>query len=220
MRIVIADDSALVREGVARILADAGMEVAGTFADGGALESRVEQLAPDVAILDIRMPPTFTDEGVRLAARLREVLPALAILLLSQQVETRSAVQLIRDHPQGFGYLLKDRVVDIGRFVEDVRRVAAGGTVMDPEVVSRLLQRQARRDTIETLSEREREVLGLLATGRSNGGIARALVLGPKTIESHVAAIFGKLGLENGADENRRVLAVLAYLEGRVPGKP
>ena len=220
MRVVIADDSALVREGVARILADAGMEVAGTFADGGALESRVEQLAPDVAILDIRMPPTFTDEGVRLAARLREVLPALAILLLSQQVETRSAVQLIRDHPHGFGYLLKDRVVDIGRFVEDVRRVAAGGTVMDPEVVSRLLQRQARRDTIETLSEREREVLGLLATGRSNGGIARALVLGPKTIESHVAAIFGKLGLENGADENRRVLAVLAYLEGRVPGKP
>ncbi len=220
MRVVIADDSALVREGVARILAEAGMEVAGTFADGGALESRVEQIAPDVAILDIRMPPTFTDEGVRLAARLREVLPALAILLLSQQVETRSAVQLIRDHPHGFGYLLKDRVVDIGRFVEDVRRVAAGGTVMDPEVVSRLLQRQARRDTIETLSEREREVLGLLATGRSNGGIARALVLGPKTIESHVAAIFGKLGLENGTDENRRVLAVLAYLQGRVPGKP
>lgn len=212
MRVLIADDSALVREGLGRLLQEAGFEVVALAADAASAEKFAEQYQPDVAILDIRMPPTFTDEGVQLAARLKNASPTLGVLLLSQDVESRTAVHLAQEHPEGFGYLLKDRVMNIGEFFADVRRVAAGATVMDPEVVARLLGRQARREVLAPLSPREREVLGLVAAGRSNAAIASALFLNAKTVEAHIASIFTKLDLLPDRSENRRVLAVLTFL--------
>jgi DNA-binding NarL/FixJ family response regulator len=209
---VIADDSALLREGLARLLAEAGMDVVATVADGGALEEAVAQLEPDVAIVDIRMPPTFTHEGVQAAVRIREGRPALGILLLSQSIETHYALELARTHPTHFGYLLKDRVVDVTTLIDSIQRVAAGGTVLEPDVVSHFLGRKQARERLAALTEREREVLALMAEGRSNRAVARALVLTEKTVETHIASIFAKLELLPEPDDHRRVLAVRAWL--------
>jgi DNA-binding NarL/FixJ family response regulator len=212
VRVVIADDSALLREGLARLLAEAGIDVAAAVADGPALETAVAAERPDVAIVDIRMPPSFTHEGAEAATRLRAAWPRLGILLLSQSIESRFALELARNHPTGFGYLLKDRVVDVATLVDAVERVAAGGTVLDPDIVAHFLGRQVTRNRLAELTERERAVLALMAEGRSNRAIARALSVTEKTIETHVAAIFGKLDLFPEADDHRRVLAVRAWL--------
>ena len=213
MRVVIADDSVLLREGLARLLAEAGMEIVASVGDGDALEAAVPELRPDVALVDIRMPPTFTHEGAIAAGRLRATCPDLAILLLSQSVESRYALELAREHPERFGYLLKDRVLDVETLVDAIERVAAGGTVLDPDVVAQFLGRHSTRDRLSTLSDREREVLGLMAEGRSNRAIARRLVVHDKTVESHVASIFTKLDLLPAPDDHRRVLAVIAWLQ-------
>ena len=212
MRVVIADDSALLREGLARLLTEAAIEVAATVADGDALEVAAADLQPDVAIVDIRMPPTFTHEGAQAATRIRATSPGIAILLLSQSIESRFALELARTHPTAFGYLLKDRVVDIETLIDAVQRVAAGGTVLDPDIVAHFLSRQGARDRLSQLTERERDVLALMAEGRSNRAIARALVLTEKTVETHIASIFSRLGLLPEPDDHRRVLAVRAWL--------
>ena len=212
MRVVIADDSVLIREGVVRVLQDAGIEVVASVGEAEALKRAVAAEKPDVAIVDVRMPPTQTDEGSRAAEQIRERYPDIGVLMLSQIVEPQHALRLFGDRPEGFGYLLKDRVLDIDDFVEAVRRVARGGTVMDPEVVSRLVGRPRQDDPIADLSPREREVLSLMAEGRSNAGICAKLFLSPKTVETHVNAIFNKLRLAQAPDDHRRVLAVLAYL--------
>jgi len=211
---VIADDSVLLREGLARVLSDGGFEVVAQAADASALETAVRRTKPDVAIVDVRMPPTQTDEGTRAAKAIREEHPAIGLLLLSQVVEPRHALELFSEHPEGFGYLLKDRVVEIDDFLEAVRRVARGGTVMDPEVVATLLGRRRAPDPLEDLTPREREVLGLMAEGRSNKAISAQLFLSPKTVETHVSSIFLKLRLAQEPDDHRRVLAVLAFLRG------
>jgi DNA-binding NarL/FixJ family response regulator len=212
VRVVIADDSVLIREGVVRVLRDAGIEVVASVGEAEALKRAVAAEKPDVAIVDVRMPPTQTDEGSRAAEQIRERYPDIGVLMLSQIVEPQHALRLFGDRPEGFGYLLKDRVLDIDDFVEAVRRVARGGTVMDPEVVSRLVGRPRQDDPIADLSPREREVLSLMAEGRSNAGICAKLFLSPKTVETHVNAIFNKLRLAQAPDDHRRVLAVLAYL--------
>ena len=209
MRVVIADDSSLWREGLARLLTDAGVQVDALTGDPESLEDVVDRAQPDVAIIDIRMPPTWTTEGVDVAGRLRARWPALGLLLLSQSVETRSATALVRSHPRGFGYLLKDRVLDVGALIEALHTVHAGGMVLDPDVIAALLGRS--RDRLSALSHREREVLGLVAQGRSNGAIARALFLTAKTVESHIANILTKLDLPPAPDDHRRVLMVLAW---------
>ena len=214
MRVVIADDSVLLREGLVRLLAEAEFEVAAQVGDADELRAAVRREAPDVAIVDIRMPPTHTDEGARAAEEIRAEQPEVGILLLSQVVEPRHALKLFSESPEGFGYLLKDRVLEIDDFVDSVRRVARGGTAMDPEVVAQLLGRRGKSDRLEELTPREREVLSLMAEGRSNRGICGKLFLSPKTVETHVASIFMKLGLQQTADDHRRVLAVLAYLRG------
>jgi len=214
VRVVIADDSVLLREGLARVLSDGGFEVVAQAADASALETAVRRTKPDVAIVDVRMPPTQTDEGTRAAKAIREEHPAIGLLLLSQVVEPRHALELFSEHPEGFGYLLKDRVVEIDDFLEAVRRVARGGTVMDPEVVATLLGRRRAPDPLEDLTPREREVLGLMAEGRSNKAISAQLFLSPKTVETHVSSIFLKLRLAQEPDDHRRVLAVLAFLRG------
>ncbi len=212
MRAVIADDSVLLREGVARVLADAGIEVAASVGDADALRRVVATEKPDVAIVDVRMPPTQTDEGSRAAEAIRERHPEVGILMLSQVVEAHTALRLFGERPEGFGYLLKDRVLEIDDFVEAVKRVARGGTAMDPQVVSQLVGKRRKDDPIDELSPREREVLELMAEGRSNAGICAKLFLSSKTVETHVSSIFNKLRLAQAADDHRRVLAVLAYL--------
>ena len=212
IRIAIADDAVLLREALASALAGAGFDVVGQASDADGLLMVIEHERPDVAIVDVRMPPTHTTEGLEAARQIRLRYPGTAILVLSQYVETRYAVELIRDDPAGVGYLLKDRVTKVADLADGVRRVAAGESVIDPEVVSRLLGRQRAHSPLDELTPREREILGLMAEGRSNQAIADRLVLDPKTVEGHVSAIFGKLGLEPAAQDNRRVLAVLAYL--------
>ena len=214
MRVVIADDSVLLREGLTRLLGEAGMSTVAAVGDGTALLDAVAQQQPDVAIVDIRMPPTFTHEGAQAATVLRQRWPGLGILLLSQAIERTYALELARSHPTRFGYLLKDRILDVGTLVDAVGRVANGGTVLDPDVVAHFLGRQATRERLSALSAREREVLSLMAEGRSNSAIARALVLTEKTVATHIASIFGKLELHQEADDNRRVLAVRAWLGG------
>jgi DNA-binding NarL/FixJ family response regulator len=212
MRVVIADDSALWREGLARLLIEAGVETCALVGDADSLEQSVAEHQPDVALVDIRMPPTWTHEGAEAAGRLRDKWPSMGVLLLSQSLESRHAAALARVHPRGFGYLLKDRVLDVATLVDALTVVSSGGTVLDPDVVAALLGRHETQDRLAGLSAREREVLGLVAEGRSNGAIARQLVLSPKTVESHVASILTKLDLLEQPDDHRRVLAVLAWL--------
>jgi len=212
MRVVIAEDSPLLREGVAHILTENGVDVLAQVGDATALLEVVNRLKPDLAIVDVRMPPTQTDEGARAAVDIRSQHPDVRVLLLSQVVEAQHALKLFSDHPEGFGYLLKDRVLAIDDFLQSVHRVADGGTAIDPEVVSQLLGRHRAHNPLDDLTTRERDVLSLMAEGRSNRGIGQKLFLSPKTVESHIHNIFGKLGLPAAADDHRRVLAVLTYL--------
>jgi DNA-binding NarL/FixJ family response regulator len=210
MRIVIGEDSALFREGLARLLEDAGHTVVGRAADAPTLVDEVERLQPDLAIVDIRMPPDRTDDGARAARTLRERHRDLAIVLLSQHLETRHSVELVASGR--FGYLLKDRVFDVDDFLDALRRVAAGGSALDPEVVAALLGPSRGRSPLALLTPREREVLALMAEGRTNAGIAARLFLTERTVETHVASIIGKLGIGDSEHEHRRVMAVLAWL--------
>jgi DNA-binding NarL/FixJ family response regulator/class 3 adenylate cyclase len=212
LRVVLADDSVLFREGVARMLSEAGFEIAGTAGDADGLIELVRGDRPDVAVVDIRMPPTNTNEGLLAAARIREESPTVGVLVLSQYVESHHAVKLLESGSGGVGYLLKDRVADVGELAEAVRRVASGGSVIDPEVVAQLLRRRRERDPIEELTAREREILALMAEGRSNQAICERLFLSPKTVETHVGHIFDKLALIQTPDDHRRVLAVVAFL--------
>lgn len=212
LRVALADDAVLLRDAIATALGAAGFEVVGQAGDVRGLLSLVERTAPDVAIVDVRMPPTHTTEGLEAAREIRRLRPAIAILVLSQYVETRYALELIRDDAAGIGYLLKDRVSRVADLADAVRRVAEGGSVIDPEVVGRLLGRQRARSPLDDLTPREREILGLMAEGRSNQGIADRLVLELKTVENAVGQIFSKLALEPTTDDHRRVLAVLTYL--------
>jgi DNA-binding NarL/FixJ family response regulator len=212
VRVVIAEDSVLLREGVAKLLEDEGFEVVGRAGDADDLLLKVRSYEPDVAVVDIRMPPTHTDEGARAAAEIRELYPDVGVLLLSQVIEATFALRLFTESPAGFGYLLKDRILDVDDFVDALKRVARGGTAMDPTVIAQLLGRTRPDDPLARLTERERSVLELMAEGRSNAGIGRKLFLSPKTVETHVHAIFGKLGLTQQPDDHRRVLAVLAAL--------
>jgi DNA-binding NarL/FixJ family response regulator len=213
-RVVLADDSLLLREGTARLLEEAGLQVVGQAGDADDLLLKVRSYSPDVAIVDIRMPPTHTDEGLRAAKEIREHYPEVGVLVLSQYVETEYAMELIADNAEGVGYLLKDRVANVGEFTEAVRRVADGGSALDPAIVSRLVGRSRRENPIDTLTAREREVLGLMAEGLSNGAIAARLVVTERAVEKHVTSIFAKLRLPADADAHRRVLAVLAFLRG------
>jgi DNA-binding NarL/FixJ family response regulator len=212
MRVVIAEDAAMMREGLVRLLADRGHTVTAAVGDADALSAAVDADPPDVAIVDVRMPPTHTDEGLRAAIQIRRDHPDVGVLVFSQYVETRYATRLLADRPTGVGYLLKDRVADVADFVEALTRVANGGTALDPEVVGHLLRTGQRRDVLTTLTPRERDVLALMAEGRSNGGIADELVITASVVEKHVANIFAKLGLPPSDADNRRVLAVLRYL--------
>jgi DNA-binding NarL/FixJ family response regulator len=213
VRVVIADDSALLREGLARLLVESGVEVCATAADAPALVEAVRRERPDVAVVDIRMPPTYTHEGAEAAVALREELPDLGVLLLSQAVETHFASQLLERHAERFGYLLKDRVIDVTTLTDALRTIAGGGTVLDPEIVRHLMRRDSAADPLASLTERERDVLALMAEGRSNSAIADRLTVTLKTVESHIANIFSKLGLHGEQDDHRRVLAVLAALK-------
>lgn len=210
MRIVIADDAAILREGLAHLLTARGHEVVAAVGDPQALRAAVAEHRPDVAVVDIRMPPTHTDEGLRTAIELRRDRPDMGILLFSQYVETRYATDLLAGSPAGVGYLLKERVGDIDDFVDALHRVASGGTALDPEVVGHLLN--AGRRGVSALSPRERDVLGLMAEGRTNAAIAKALVVSDRAVEKHIANIFLKLDLPPSGDDHRRVLAVLRYL--------
>jgi DNA-binding NarL/FixJ family response regulator len=212
MRVVIAEDSVLLREGLVRLLADAGIEVVAAVDDAEALLRAVERDVPDAVVADVRMPPTHTDEGLRAALVLRRERPQVAVLVLSQYVEERYATELLSGETSGVGYLLKDRVADVTEFLEALRRVAAGGTALDPEVVSQLLLRR-RSDPLERLTPREMEVLALMAEGRSNSGIAAALVVSESAVEKHVNNIFAKLDLAPADTDHRRVLAVLRFLK-------
>jgi DNA-binding NarL/FixJ family response regulator len=213
LRVVIAEDLALLRDGLTRLLRDNGFDVVGAVEDGDALVTRVLLERPEVAIVDVRLPPTFRDEGVRAAKLLRERAPETGVLIVSQYVEKAYATELLADGRGGFGYLLKDRIMDVDDFVEAVRRVGNGGTALDPQVVAQLLHgRDAGQ--LDELTPREREVLALMAEGRSNTAIAAELVITVSAVEKHVANIFTKLQLPSSHDDHRRVLAVLAYLQG------
>ncbi|MDA0184939.1 response regulator transcription factor [Solirubrobacter phytolaccae] len=213
MRAVIAEDAVLLREGLVRLLEEGGFEVVDVVDNGEALIRSVQEHQPDVCVVDVRMPPTFNDEGVKAALVIRKQWPDVSILMLSQYVEERYAVDLIAGDSRGIGYLLKDRVADVREFLEALRRVAMGGAALDPEVVTQLLVRSGKRDPLEKLSPREREVLGLMAEGRTNGLIAESLVVTEGAVEKHVTNIFNKLGLPPADQAHRRVLAVLRYLE-------
>jgi DNA-binding NarL/FixJ family response regulator len=213
VRIVIAEDSVLLRAGLTRLLADAGEEVVATVDNADDLLAVVERHQPDLCVVDVRMPPTHTDDGLRAALQIRARWPAIGILVLSQYVEETYATDLLASDTSGLGYLLKDRIADVTEFVTAVRRVGDGGTALDPEVVAQLLARTRRRDPLDRLSPREREVLGLMAEGRSNGAIARELVVSDGAVEKHVSNIFTKLDLPPTEHDHRRVLAVLRWLE-------
>ncbi|MFI5978924.1 response regulator transcription factor [Streptomyces sp. NPDC051452] len=212
MRVVIAEDSALLRDGLVQLLELRGVQVAASVGDAEALLAAVREHAPDVAVIDIRLPPTQTDEGVRAALRLRTERPGTGVLLFSQYVETAYADRMLSE-PSGFGYLLKERVVDIGEFVAALERIAAGGTVLDPEVVAQLFGAGRRARALDSLTPREREVLALMAEGRTNQSIAAAFTVSERAVEKHIANIFAKLGLPPSETGHRRVLAVLRYLE-------
>lgn len=216
LRVVLAEDSLLLREGIARLLTDAGFDVVAQVANADALLAVVREQKPDVVITDIRMPPTHTDEGLRAAETIREEHGRdVGILVLSQYVETTFALRLVTEGIGGAGYLLKDRVEDIEDFADAIRRVSRGGSVIDPEVVAQLVRPRRTTSPLDELTEREREVLTLMAEGRSNQAIADRLFMAPKTVETHIANIFGKLGLLPEPDDHRRVLAVLAFLRDR-----
>lgn len=212
LRVVIAEDAVLLREGLTRVLGEAGMDVAGTAAGPDRLLHLVAAARPQVVLTDIRMPPTQTTEGLQAAVAIRQQWPGTAVLVLSQHVETQHLVHLLADDPRGIGYLLKDRVADIGQFTDAIRRIAAGETVIDPEIVARLVARPRQHTPLDSLTGREHDVLTLIAQGRSNQAIAAQLYIGYKTVETHIGAIFAKLGLAPAADDHRRVLAVLAFL--------
>jgi DNA-binding NarL/FixJ family response regulator len=212
LRVVLAEDSVLLREGIARLLQDAGMDVVGQAGDGEDLLRKVNAHKPDIAIVDVRMPPTHTDEGLRAAAVIRGEHPDCGVLVLSQVVEESYAAELFGADAKSVGYLLKDRVADIDRFVDAVRRVAGGGTALDPEVVAHLMGRRHADDPVSALTPRESEVLALMAEGRSNTAIAAAMVVTERAVEKHVTSIFSKLGLPPAAEDHRRVLAVLTWL--------
>lgn len=212
MQVILADDAVLFREGAARVLRDAGFTVTGQAGDAVELLRLVASNPPDVAVIDIRMPPTRTAEGVEAAVEIRRLFPGVGVLLLSQHVETHTALRLMTDFHGGVGYLLKDRVSDLAAFAADVRRVGTGECVIDPELVSRLFAKQRADDPLRLLTERERHVLALMAQGLSNRGLCQELCLSPKTVEAHVRSIFTKLDLPPDADDHRRVLAVIAFL--------
>ncbi len=212
LRVVIAEDSGLLREGLARLLADVDLDVVAKVGDGPGLISAAEQHRPDLAVVDVRMPPGYRDEGLKAAIEIRRRVPDLTVLVLSQYVEERYGAELLESGASGVGYLLKDRVADVSDFVAAVREVASGGTVLDPEVVSQLLSRHRPDQRLAALTPREREVLSLMAEGRSNHAIARTLYVTGGAVEKHVRNIFGKLGLAQTDADHRRVLAVLAYL--------
>jgi DNA-binding NarL/FixJ family response regulator len=213
MRVVLGEDSLLLRAGIARLLEDAGIEVVGQAGDLDDVLRKVRAHKPDVAIVDIKMPPTHTDEGLKAALVIRAELPRTAVLVLSQYVEKEYAAELLAENAEGVGYLLKDRVGDIDRFIDTVRRVADGGSALDPEVVSQMLARRRSHDPLDELTRREREVLAMMAEGRSNHSIATEFVVTERAVEKHVTSIFAKLNLPATADDHRRVLAVLAYLK-------
>jgi DNA-binding NarL/FixJ family response regulator len=211
LRVVVADDSVLLREGLVRVLDEAGFDVVAGYGDGDSMLAELETLAPDLVILDVRMPPSYRDEGVRAAIRARELMPEVGILLLSQYVEVAYAQELLSSGRGGVGYLLKDRVASLEQLRDAVERIAGGGTVLDPEVVAHLLGR--RNDPLASLTPREREVMALMAEGRTNAAIGAALFIGTGAVEKNVTSIFQKLGLEDSGTDHRRVLAVLAYLQ-------
>jgi DNA-binding NarL/FixJ family response regulator len=212
MRVVIADDAPLIREGVARLLAENDIDVVGQAGDADALLRSVRDLRPDVALVDIRMPPTHTDEGLRAARDIRSRYPGTAVLVLSQHLESDYVLKLVEEKPERVGYLMKERVGRIEQLLDAVQRVAAGECVVDRAVVDELLTRRRPTDLLEELTSREREILALMAEGRSNQGICRTLWLSPKTVETHIRGAFAKLGIREAPEDNRRVLAVLAYL--------
>ncbi|MGO8875388.1 MAG: LuxR C-terminal-related transcriptional regulator [Acidimicrobiales bacterium] len=212
IRVAIAEDSAILRDGLVQLLADRGFEITDAVSEAEGLRASIERDRPDVAVIDIRMPPSFTDEGLRAAIELRRRYPALGILLFSQYIETRYAAELLADDAAGIGYLLKDRVADVSDFCEALVRVASGGTALDPEVVTQLLGASKRLGSLSALSTRERQVLSLMAEGRSNAAIATTLVISEGAVEKHVANIFAKLDLPVSQSDHRRVLAVLRFL--------
>lgn len=213
MRVALADDAVLFREGIARVLSERGFEVVAQFGNADDLLGAIETAKPDVVVVDIRMPPTHTHEGLVAALQIRETHPEIGVLMLSQYIETHYAMQLLADRPEGAGYLLKDRVSHLSEFTEAVTRVASKGSVIDPTVVAELLGRRRTSSPIDQLTERERDILALMAEGRSNQAIGERVFLSAKTVETHVSSIFSKLGLPPKHDDNRRVLAVLKFLE-------
>ncbi len=212
MRVVIAEDAVLLREGLVRLLTEQGMEIVAAVGEPNGLVEATAEHRPDISIVDVRMPPTFREEGLRAAIEIRKARPGSPILVFSQYVEERYAAELMATGTNGIGYLLKDRVADVRDFVAAVRQVAAGGTILDPEVVAQLVTRRRRDEKISSLTQREREVLSLMAQGRTNAAIADALFVSEGTVEKHIRGIFAKLGLDDAVNDHRRVLAVLAYL--------